>query len=668
MWMNSKDYRYNAVKKHFIIIGFAILVFLLYGNSINNEYAIDDNNVVEGVQELEQGLASIPKLFTRHYIVSESQSFSYRPLVSASFALEKQFFNELLEKQSVEEKAINDQITQANISHFINVLLYALTIIFMYKLLLLVFSDYNKVLPILITLIFLIHPAHTEPIANIKSRDELLMFLGLILGLYNYLKFSDTFKYKYLFYGCVFTLLSLLSKKTGIAIIGILPVMLYFRKGVIKTTFLKTIFATIIAIAFFVGLKNLLIDEKAFSYHYFFENHLYENHGINNRVLTAISCAWFYLKMLIYPENLSFYYGYNQVEIFKWTSIKTYVTLLIYLSLGIYAVMSFIKRKVIGLGLVLWFGVLLGYLNLISIIPGIVADRFLYIISFGFSIVIAMILLKIARIAILNKGKQSFKTLFFILIPIFMLASYKTISRNENWENYLVLFSSDIAHLSNSAKANSMIGDYLWNELKNEQDADKKQVLVNKVLQYYNKSIAIYPEYFEPNNNLGTLHFMYSKDYQKAEAYFEKAIKLNPESTLTQYNLARCSDMLTKYQKAEKGYRTIIESNEDISIDLKKKAYSYLSLNYIRQQKYRSAALTYQEAMHNFPAEAEYPFRLANLHLLQKDTISALNHYEKVHQLIPQNKQVIEALFLLHGKQKNNSRANYYKSLLNASK
>src|ERR1035437_5863999 len=58
-------------------------VFILYGNSIKNDYALDDNYVTVTTPEkpnnprIEKGIKGIPKLFTSHYVETAAQSFEY---------------------------------------------------------------------------------------------------------------------------------------------------------------------------------------------------------------------------------------------------------------------------------------------------------------------------------------------------------------------------------------------------------------------------------------------------------------------------------------------------------------------------------------------------------------------------------------------------------------
>jgi len=161
------------------------------------------------------GVKAIPEIFKSRYSLGK-QEYEYRPMVIASFAIEKQLFGKLPASQTKQEKEKKDLLTQANISHFINLLLYILTCILLYSLLQHIFKDYNLLLPLVITLLFIVHPLHTEPVVNIKSRDELFMQLGIILALKYFVTYTETYKLKFILFAIIATLFAFLSKKNAL--------------------------------------------------------------------------------------------------------------------------------------------------------------------------------------------------------------------------------------------------------------------------------------------------------------------------------------------------------------------------------------------------------------------------------------------------------------------
>ena len=93
----------SKIKTSRIYLLIIVLSFVLYGNSINNEYAMDDNLVTQGLSKVEKGVSGTPEIFTTRYAVGK-QSYDYRPLVQTTFAIEKQLFSHLPDEQSIKEK------------------------------------------------------------------------------------------------------------------------------------------------------------------------------------------------------------------------------------------------------------------------------------------------------------------------------------------------------------------------------------------------------------------------------------------------------------------------------------------------------------------------------------------------------------------------------------
>ena len=107
--------------KIYVLLG--LLILIIYGNAINNEYSLDDDLVVYRHQVVDNGIKSTKDIFTTYTTKGETNTI-YRPLPLLSYAIEKQFFSSFKTFQSKEEKVKSDKLTQANVSHFINIIIY----------------------------------------------------------------------------------------------------------------------------------------------------------------------------------------------------------------------------------------------------------------------------------------------------------------------------------------------------------------------------------------------------------------------------------------------------------------------------------------------------------------------------------------------------------------
>ena len=168
-----------------------IIVVLLNFNTLRNQYALDDAIVITKNQHVEKGLSGIPDILKNDtfqgFFGSQQDLVAggrYRPLSLITFAIEYQFFG------------LNPVV-----GHFINIVIYAIIVV----LLLLVLRELipnanNQWLKIawLTAFLFAIHPIHTEAVANIKGRDELMTLLFALLAWLSVFKWIKTDKTKHL--------------------------------------------------------------------------------------------------------------------------------------------------------------------------------------------------------------------------------------------------------------------------------------------------------------------------------------------------------------------------------------------------------------------------------------------------------------------------------------
>ena len=77
---------------YFAYILIVIACFLLYGNTLQNDYSLDDHYVIENNSKTAKGVKGIPEIFASHYIENKNQSYGYRPVTLATFAIEHEFF------------------------------------------------------------------------------------------------------------------------------------------------------------------------------------------------------------------------------------------------------------------------------------------------------------------------------------------------------------------------------------------------------------------------------------------------------------------------------------------------------------------------------------------------------------------------------------------------
>ena len=498
----------NKKQKYIAYLVILVFTFILYGNTIRNQYSLDDNIVAYFDKDVRQGISAIPKLFKSHYGTTGKLRYSYRPIVKATYAIEYEFFE-----------------VNPNISHLVNLLLYALLLIVLFNVLLRLFKEYEGrlIFSLFVVLLFASHPLHTEVVASIKNRDELLSFLGGILGLLFILKFTEQKKIQFLLLSLLSFVFGYLSKPDVMVFVAIYPLsLLMFTKYSRK----KILFVFVGFVVLFLLLRY--IPRQFLPEHFrpkaYFENPLFFHRTFVGRFQAAFHTSVFYLKMLFYPHPLLFYYGYNMVPVYGFTVLSV-LSGVFHISLFGYAVSIFKRNKILSFGILFYLITISMFLNFFVPAVGIVAERFAFSAVLGFSIVIVWLLFKISKIVIENRVTilKVIKTkLFPLFLLILLVFSVQTIIRNNDWYDDLSLYKADIKYLRNSAKANEIYATKLLFELNKQQGKAKDINKVKEIETYYLRALEIDSSFNVPNKRLGYINTVFYNNSKKGLNYLLK--------------------------------------------------------------------------------------------------------------------------------------------------
>ena len=612
----------TGIKHSKIYILIVVVTFIIYGNSIKNNYALDDNYVTATSPQnpnprIQKGLKGIPEIFTSHYIESNQQSFEYRPVVLTTFAIEYQFFG-----------------SNPHISHFVNVSIYTITGIILFTILTMLFSGYHVLFSVLITLLFVVHPIHTEVVNNLKSRDELLSFLFGMCALYYFLKRINKRKIKYIFLAILFLLLALLSKKTAILFFALIPLTLYFFTSIKIKKLLIYIALPIVAYMGFVVLKFILlkgtVNLREFA---FFENPLFFETDFLRRIPFAIYTAGYYIKLLVFPHPLSSYYGYNTIPFADWSYVFVWGSLLFHLAIGIYALLKLSQKSIISYAIIIYLIGVFPFSNIYTPVVGIVGERFVYFASFGFCIALAYLLFIIFKEDVENSHKKlkNYTTLFkTISVLLLVVYSIKTFSRNRVWKDELTLFRNDVNHMKDSYFLNYFTASTLYNQLSTVPFGREKDLMLKESQTHFKTAIEILKEGLEVNktdyytmSSLGTIYVNYLNDVDAAIPWFKKSLDINPDYDVAKYNIIFCYEKKNMSDSALFFYEKMISDGTKYL-----PVYFQLHELYLLKKEFTKAINMNKNILLEYPQEIKLYINLGNAYILNGDTLNGLNYFE----------------------------------------
>ncbi|MCX6250438.1 MAG: hypothetical protein NTX61_06780 [Bacteroidetes bacterium] len=476
---------------YFAGIILAMFAFSLYMNSIRHDYALDDSAAITANKYVQEGLTGIPKLLTIDFWHFLGNPLGYyRPLPLITYAVEYQFFG-----------------MSPHVSHLNNVLLFALIVFLLFVLLSRIFSEYNFLFPFLITALFAAHPVHTEVIANIKGRDELLSFLNLTGMILLLLKYGTSRKKKWLWLSLLAFYFGLLSKESALIGIILVPFILYYKGSSTIKELIGKSWPYLMVIIFFYMQKSLLYENIKVVIQSVNVNYPYYAEDV--RSSSTFMLFLFSLRLLILPFPLTHDYSFNQIPAVHWDNIWALTGLIVFFTLAIFSILQIKKRTLVGFGIGFLFISLIPFIGFILTRGGVFAERLLFAPVLGFAFLLILLFKWITRVDLTKPITFSKSSLTSLILPVSFclvvlgLYAKETIDRNKIWYDGFTLFSNDLKTGSNCALLQVNYGRKLLRLSMKENDRKKKLALLDKGISSLGRAVEIFPLFSDAYYSLG---------------------------------------------------------------------------------------------------------------------------------------------------------------------
>lgn len=677
-----------------LILSVIGLCFILYGNTIPNGFSLDDEFVMQNDSLVTQGLKGIPQLFKHRYAWDQKGTYGYRPMVKVSYAIEYALFKD-----------------SPHWGHFINILLYALLSLFLFyffrKLLYDWLGDYFLLTALLF---FVAHPIHTEVVASLKNRDEMLVFLFGFYASYAMLNWIGAKKMLsrilWGISGCLSLAAGILCKPDAVIFVPITALILYF----FSSNGLRASVSSLLVMGMSVLLLLKIINHHLLphsSYHRLFtyiEDPLVGVHWYQKFPL-AFSTVWFYISKMVFPKNLISYYGYNAFNAFaKWTDLSVMAGILLTILL-IYLIIKNARNKAL-LFILLFFAITaFPYTDITEIGPGIVAERFMFIPSVGFLFLVTYLLFYVLKIPVDKKPSGRAATYgYAFTITVLALFSGRVLARNGDWKSRESLYVHDTRVAPNSAKLQALLGGSYYVDAQQRQASNPQQradiiALYNKAWEAYKRSVEIYPQYVTSWNNIGMIGYLLNGNAPAAISSFEKAIKIDSTYTEAWLNLGICYEGLARraidtlrhdsavidrkdfymnetpasiHEKmdscksrieiyrtvSERSYLHAIESSPNNTM-----AYVYLANLYSSEEQYHKIVEMDSTAIKKGYRSSPLYITLGNAFIMLRDSDHAAQCYEKSLRFNTKNYYIANFLQQYYYKKGDMRKADYYKQV-----
>jgi len=516
---------------YFVLILFIIISFLLYGNTLKGGFVYDDAFFTTN-QDLRNG-SYLDDIWREPMLLNAGL---YRPLVTSSFSLNYILFG---------DNPLSFRL--------FNVFLNGLNAFLIYFLVATLFKD--RLLGFITALIYSSLPIHTEVVANIKSRDELLSAFFMLTSWILFVKaiYDDGKKteWRLIILSSVLYLLAVFSKE--LVVFGVVtPFILSLVKGKTELrTLAKIAFVFLPSIVFYLALRFQILGIYASGSDdiHFISNPLkVESYAVT--FFTGFKIFFNYVAKIIVPVELSATYHYNHFGLVKslsdsWESMFGFAIL--FVSVGVLIVSERVRRSAVGIGLIFFVANYLVFSQFLFRAGDIFAERWMYLPSLGVSLIIGYLFCRLFT---------SDKTAALVILTG-VLVSYSviTIQRNKIWLSEEALAKSMVRDAPNSVQGHYFLAKVSYNS--GNLDAARTQLeMADKIYSFHPPSI----------NLLAAISYE-EGDYLEAERLYLKSLKIDPWLANTNLSLGGLYYATGRYDKALPYFKANVEYADRVGKD-----------------------------------------------------------------------------------------------------
>lgn len=214
--------------------------------------------------------------------------------------------------------------------------------------------------------------------------------------------------------------------------------------------------------------------------------------------------------LLLFPNRMICYYGYNAVEFRDWNSVEVYAILFLSLILGYLFLKYLWSRPVLSFSIGFFIGGMLAISNMVKPIIGIIGERFVYFPSIAFVLLISLGLYELFRLKsvknILPKSVSISQAITGTLACYAIYAALQVWPRNNQWQDRNTLFHADVQKAPESVKLNMLYGDNLLYDMTRRGNVNAE--VAEKAQKYYEQAINVAPDYGQAYQNLSVAQAM----------------------------------------------------------------------------------------------------------------------------------------------------------------
>ncbi|XP_033077013.1 protein O-mannosyl-transferase TMTC3 isoform X2 [Trachypithecus francoisi] len=539
--------------------------------------------------------------------------------------------------------------------HLLNMIFHAVVSVIFLKVCRLFLDNKSSVIA---SLLFAVHPIHTEAVTGVVGRAELLSSIFFLAAFLSYTRSKgpdNSIVWTPIALTVFLVAVATLCKEQGITVVGIccvyevfiaqgytLPLLCttagqFLRgKGSIPFSMLQTLVKLIVLMfsTLLLVVIRVQVIQSQLPVFTRFDNPAAVSptptRQLTFNYLLPVN-AW----LLLNPSELCCDWTMGTIPLIEsLLDIRNLATFTFFCFLGTLGVFSLRysgdSSKTVLMALCLMALPFIPASNLFFPVGFVVAERVLYVPSMGFCILVAHGWQKIST-------KSVFKKLSWICLSMVILThSLKTFHRNWDWESEYTLFMSALKVNKNNAK--------LWNNVGHALENEKN---FERALKYFLQATHVQPDDIGAHMNVGRTYKNLNRTKEAEESYMmakslmpqiipgkKYAARIAPNHLNVYINLAnliRANE--SRLEEADQLYRQAISMRPDF-----KQAYISRGELLLKMNKPLKAKEAYLKALELDRNNADLWYNLAIVYIELKEPNEALKNFNRALELNPKHK------------------------------
>jgi len=408
---------------------------------------------------------------------------------------------------------------------------------------------------------------------------DMLGIMFMFASFYLYILYSNQNKKRLLLFSLLLFIAAVFSSEEALMLILIIPLYeLAFGKG--KELIEKKDFTVIKKFIPYVVIGILFLSIRFTILQQVGRSTVYYTGDFATSIFTTIVIFVRYIKLLFFPYPLNVEYVHNlHGSFFEWPVILSFIVLAMIFIYGLY---NFKRNKLIFFAILWFFITLLPFANLLPVFT-LMAERYLYVPSFAFCLLAALVFDKVYHIPNLKKNMKS--ALIIAVVTILLAYSFVVVQRNAEWQTNIDFWITTINREPRADRAHANLGQ-IFHKLGNyEQAFDELQtaILLNPRNHIAHGNLgAVYADlgefelakesllislsindYAFAQNNLALIYDQ-EQNFSAAISLFEDSLVQNPKAAKTHNDLAKTLVKIGDFERAEKEFIAALNLQPEI--------------------------------------------------------------------------------------------------------